>query len=827
MATDRFFIAPYDQNSGLQTNVRPWLIPDDAFANLTNAYVFRGRVRKRFGSRWFLDNPLLSRFRVGVGSTNSSGTLSGTVPVSGPSLTSVGAQGQWFSIGTVLFTVNTTGALLISGGSATTATFDFANGEFVFTAVYNNATIPVLQANMVVYWYPGFPAMGLLTYETAIVDNQLTIGFDTSYSYLYNGGCNYISTGANTWTGNDSQFFWGATWTAANASSTVFFVTNFNAPDGIRYYSTTAGTWAQAIFNYDTISLPGGAAVGITDGSGNASGTVAGGSGFIGESFIIGNTIFTVTATSGALTVASLTSSAAVGAGTFNTSTGAYTFTGASATSQIYFTDGNVVNTAAIIVVFKNRLLLFNTVENGLPYVNRCRFSQIGNVLDPAAWLQSIPGRGGAIDEPTVESINTVEFVKDRLIVFFEQSTWEVVYTGNQVLPFVWQQINTELGAESSFSVVPFDKVALCVGNVGVHACNGSNVERVDDKIPDQVFTVSNANNGIYRVYGIRDYFVEQVYWSYPSTDTSTDSYFPNRVLVFNYKTGTWALNWDCITCFGYFNPQNGVTWSNNDVTWDDAVPWDSDEVQLLFRQVIAGNQEGFTFVCDADITSNAAVLQITDVITNPVTQLTIINHTIEQGEFVYIIDCSWSDSSNGLNGQIFQVIGVIDVNNIEIGPIAPFTGNYSGGGLVARVSQLDIQTKEYNFYAKEGRNSYVSKVDFMVDKTGAGQITVNFYDSTSTSPLLQDGLYNGVTLGTGVLETFPYTAANGVPAPVEFEQNQVRLWHPVYLLAEGEVIQMQLTMTDAQMTNVALMDEDFQLHAMCIYAQPTTMRFQ
>ena len=45
---DRFFIAPYDQNSGLQTNVKPWLIPDEAFSELNNAYVFRGRVRKRF-----------------------------------------------------------------------------------------------------------------------------------------------------------------------------------------------------------------------------------------------------------------------------------------------------------------------------------------------------------------------------------------------------------------------------------------------------------------------------------------------------------------------------------------------------------------------------------------------------------------------------------------------------------------------------------------------------------------------------------------------------------------------------------------------------------
>lgn len=40
MAFDRFLIAP--MQSGLQTNLRPWLIQDDAFSQLNNAYLFRG-----------------------------------------------------------------------------------------------------------------------------------------------------------------------------------------------------------------------------------------------------------------------------------------------------------------------------------------------------------------------------------------------------------------------------------------------------------------------------------------------------------------------------------------------------------------------------------------------------------------------------------------------------------------------------------------------------------------------------------------------------------------------------------------------------------------
>jgi len=45
---DRFLIAP--MNSGLITAVKPFAIPDDSFSRLSNAYVWRDRVRKRFGS---------------------------------------------------------------------------------------------------------------------------------------------------------------------------------------------------------------------------------------------------------------------------------------------------------------------------------------------------------------------------------------------------------------------------------------------------------------------------------------------------------------------------------------------------------------------------------------------------------------------------------------------------------------------------------------------------------------------------------------------------------------------------------------------------------
>ncbi len=738
---DRFFIAPYEENSGLQTDRKPWLIPDEAFSELNNAYVFRGRVRKRFGSRWIGDNSLVSRLRIDIGSITA-GTLAGNVRTINTDAGMPTAVGQSFSIGDIIFTVvNPAGGpqqMLRSDNSIAPATYNLTTSAFNITGV-------ALPDTTDVFFYPNFPVMGLLTYEQSSINDEFVIGFDTRYAYQYNGGWDRISTeataGAAVWTGDNSQFFWADTWLGADGASKIFFVTNFNElePNFMRYYD--GATWTN--FRPQIDAVP------------------------------------------------------------------------------------NFLNSARIIVAFKNRLLAFNTWEGpaaplpGINYSNRCRYSQVGSPLDVNAWRQDIAGRGNAIDASTTEAIVTVEFVKDRLIVFFERSTWELVYTGNQAFPFSWQQINTELGAESTFSIVPFDKVCIGVGNVGIHACNGSNVERIDDKIPDTVFDIHNSDQGVFRVYGIRDYYVEMVYWTFPSTEANADFPYPNRVLILNYKTGTWAFNDDSITCFGYFQPVSGITWDSETVTWDDNDTWDSGSIQAKFRQVIAGNQQGYTFICDADETTNASVLQISNVfLTGTITTLTVIQHNLRDEDYIFIQNAVWSDVSNSLNNTIFQVTNVIDSDTFEIGPVAPFTGTYSGGGLIARVSQISITTKEYNFYAKQGRNNYVSKVDFMVDNTPAGQIQVDFYVSTSVTPLLQDSAGNGVLLGTGTLDTFAYPE-------IPFEADAVRLWHPVYFQADGEVIQLQLIMNDAQMRSIPVMQSGFALHAMCIYAQPTSQRFQ
>jgi hypothetical protein len=769
MAFDRFLIAPI--NTGLQTDLRPWLTPDDSFAYLQNAYCFRGRVRKRFGSRLMgtgwptaATQQLYSRFAINLGNTDGSGDFSGTVPGS------KFAVGQMFSVGTEIFTVYQTGTpgVMLTTGASTTHTYNTSTGAVVIDGA---------AATTAVFFYPAQPVMGLTIYDSGPINNQPSYGFDTQFAYVFTSGA-WIRSGSAIWHGTYQNFFWATNWQAIVDSPPYMFVSNFYAvnPDGagtatddpIWYFNGT--TWTAAI--------------------GDGSGTLTHGFYFMPA----GGAPYT----------------------------------------------GSFILTARIIVPFKNRLVFLNTIENdgsgtrsmstygtNTQFVNRCRYSHNGSPLAVNAWYETnqidssgnIADGGGYLDASTEEEIVSAEFIKDRLIVYFERSTWELAYTGNEVLPFVWQKINTELGSESTFSIVPFDKVVLAIGNVGVHACNGANVERIDNKIPDEIFEIKNTNNSITQVAGVRDYYVEMVYWTFLNTNfTGT---FPNQVLVYNYRDSSWSLNDDTITAFGYYEQQAAVTWAQLTQTWEELTStWDGFTLASTPRQVIAGNQEGYVFIIDADLARNAPVLQINNIVASGAgINVSITNHNLSVGDYISI---EYASGVTFPNGQvIFSVTGIIDANTININP-ASFTGTYTGGGLASKVSNIQILSKQWNPYVNEGSNVYLARIDFGVQRTSTGQITVDYYPSASEFSMITQGTATGAIMGNNVLETSPYD-----PALYPFEQVQDRLWHPIYFQSDGECIQIFLYLAPNQLTNPAIAWSDFQLEGLVLWTQSTSERLQ
>lgn len=842
MAYDRFLIAPI--NTGLETDVKPWLIPDDAFSQLENAYVYRGRVRKRFGSvdtgdgaarfdmfyRSRVSLDLAITGGVGVGITDGAGNAVGVVPGG------VFKVGQAFSVGSYVYTVYQLGvpANMLTTKGDDVATYNTTTGAYTFTNAVPNEHI---------HFFPSESVMGLTLYEqNAIIDHDAW-AFDTQFAYKYILGQAWVSLdNVRHWHGNNSQFFWTTNWTGSSTDKIYLFVSNYNATingapaatddpifsyDGTtwaafrpKFKVTGAGNLVQTArivlpfkdrlillntiesneannfnshfaqrcrFSHNGVPFPaaplalaGGVGVGITDGAGNAAGVVPGATGRVGQMFSIGTEVCTVVSSAAGAQPMTTTGSSATH--TFNIGTGAYNFVGAAPGTQIYF------------------------FESG-----------------GGAWLEhSQPGWDGAgwIDATTDEEIIGAEFIKDRLIVYFERSTWELAYTGNQIQPFVWQKLNTELGAISTFSLIPFDKMVLGVGLNGIHACNGSNVERIDQKIPLKIYDLRQANEGVKRVHGIRDYVNECVYWTFPDTSASDNANtFPNKVMLYNYSNDTWAFHDDCFTCFGYFEQSTDLVWQDLGMEWEDAdFTWTSGIVQASERTVIAGDQEGAIVQLDADSSTNTAEMQLTNITyAAPLSTLTIIEHTLQTGDWILIeqarTNIAGIVSLSVINNHVAQVT-LVDANTVTTTDLPASVGTYAGQGRVRRVSRLNILSKQLNPYNKQGKNVFLAKIDFGVEKTESGELTVDYSPSSSNLSMIDDATVNNCNLGNNVLETSPY-----LTVPLEAFQDQ--LWHAVYFQTEGTGIQLNITLSDDQMRDKDIAESDFQLEGMVLYTQP------
>jgi len=735
MAQQTFMIAPYE--TGWQNDRRPWLIPNDAFQQLRNAYIYRGRVRKRWGT--FLlnqnvadaDKQLHSRLRVKIDTTDGSGNTTGGLTVPGSRF----EVGQLFSIGSTVFTVSVAGtpaSLLRSDGSGATATYNTSTGAVVIQSA---------PANTDVYFYPAEPVMGIILREEdpsqpfTLVSEE-TIAFDTQFAYTWDGLTSAWDriTGV-TFTGGEFDYFWGANWRGLTADARVLFVTN-GTTDGVYGYDGSTWTSLKPAFN----------------------------------------------------------------------------------------AAGDTIETAQIVIPFRDRLLLFNTVEKisgaNKTFPFRLRYSQNGSPFSADAWKENIPGRGGFLDAPTSQAIKTVDRVQDRLIIYFERSTYELAWTGNEIVPFVWKRIDSEIGAESQFSIVHFDEAALGVGRTGIHACDGSRVQRVDEKIRDEVFRIVNENFGFAQVYGIRDYYTEQVYWSVPAIgDEPSINGVPDRLLVYNYKTGSWAFFDDSIKTFGYFYNPDTIPLTESPKTWIDTINQPEDPQDLrFFKQVLCGNQHGFTFIVDQNLPYNAPSLQITDIaLSLPTVVIEAVGHNLRVGDFVLIEHVV---GVTGLNGNIYRVEQVSGSGDLFSITEASASGSYDGRGVISRVNRIDIFTKEYNFNLEQGKSFHLEHVEFYVDRTSDGEITVDYSPDSGTESMVPASQSSGSIVGTNILSTAPHSL-------VSVESQQARLWHPVYFQAEGNVVQMRLYLTDEQMLDNDIALSDFQLHAMMFYITTTERTLQ
>jgi len=600
---DQIYIGNFAK--GLKLDRLPFNIDNDAFPTMYNFYSWRGRAKRKRGTKFLgqLERQIQS-------------VVSGALPWQFGPIALVGGavnlitafsleSSSTITPGSISFVVGgqtytepvpPNGTLIGSGGG--TGTINYATGAVTITGGGVGPLIGFFD------YFPGLPVMGLedftpSTGSTATVNPQypILLAFDTIYAYQINQTTTAVffydvSYYKNTnnpvvWSGMDYQQFWstnysGAFWATNNKPG--FSFQNINtivvgnpttittaAPHGLitgDFVFLNEITGADAAdLNSQAFSITRTSATSFTvpvnttgdtiDDSGIFQMLTSGLTGQDGIRWYDGDP------TSGT----GLPTSKTTGWVNFMPPLTAGIVSIDNTPAATYYLVG-----ALAILPFKDRLLFFSpyiqsstgapiqlqdTVLwswNGTPFYNS--LIPIGQTFDVRAYYVDQTGFGGYLPAGIPQPLITVSNNEDALLIGFggDGRKTRFVYTGDDIQPFLFFNINSEIPSSSTFSAVALDKGMIDIGNRGIAITDQQSCSRIDLDIPDSVFQIQGLNFGVLRVNAIRDYKNEWIYFSYPLNNSPWK--FPTQTFLFNYRDNTWGVLYENWTHHGTYRAQ-------------------------------------------------------------------------------------------------------------------------------------------------------------------------------------------------------------------------------------------------------------------------------
>jgi Ubiquitin-activating enzyme E1 FCCH domain len=889
---------------GLRTDRLPFVIDNDSFPTLFNAYEWRGRVKRKRGTevlsqlnRYFNS----SSVSYNTGSATISFDVAGNANlITGYSLQTnasivPGSVSIVGAVGPTTYTDPTKDGYLTPTGTGGANTINYATGAILIPAQASSTATATFK------YYPTLPVLGLEDLTLGINNYPGTLAFDETYSYnqltvspypiydvsfyknpasggAYTGYTRKTNSTPTTWNGENYQQFYtvnyqGALW-ATNGITVPFTTTNI-------------GMQFKPISNITNI-VPGPPATAqlTINGHGLSIGDFI----FINEvvGMLNANMVSTINFQTGYVI------GPAIDANNVNVEFPNATLAGAYVSGGIaqYLTnrsnstldclrwyDGDPTNGSAVtpvlsglngwvnfapplsksifsiderpaaqyylvgakmIVPFKDRLLFIGPViqdsahppiylqdtviysQNGTPYYTASFTGDpslattvfdpilvpVNQTATPFSYWEDQTGFGGFISAGIDQPINMSGPNEDVLMLGFSNSQARFVYTGNDIVPFNFYITNSELGSQSTFSTVIFDKGVFTQGSRGIIMSNQTGAVRLDDPIPDQVFEINETDNGAERTCAARNYENEWLYLTY--TSDSATSIFPNQSLLYNYREQTWAVINESYTTYGQFRRQTGFTWQTVGLTyptWDDwQDPWTEGEVNLEQPEVIGGNQQGFIIVKDKG-TGETNSLYVQSITGNTITST---NHGLNTNDFIIITGCLGT-ISQFLNNFMFQIT-VVDENSFTIATDTLPSGTYYGGGLIQRLYVPLIQTRQFPTAWGLGRKTRIGPQMYLLTKTTNSQIQLLIFLSQDNETGYNDTVIvpdplseNDGLIYTTVLYTCPESTNLGLtPANVNLQMptaaSQAQIWHRMNTSLIGDTVQLGFTISKDQM---------------------------
>lgn len=262
---------------------------------------------------------------------------------------------------------------------------------------------------------------------------------------------------------------------------------------------------------------------------------------------------------------------------------------------------GNTLYGCKLLFTLGQRIITLHTFEydgvdvNTFPQRARWCAKQ-----SPSNWDDIVAGGGDYADAATGDQIISAQALKNQIIVFFTNSVWALQPTSEPKKAFRWVRLNNYRACDGKMASVSYDSNAIALGIRGITSTDGSQTQRVDDRIMD--FTNSEINKSQFnKVFCYRS-FETQRWWTLYATGTSTEN---NKALIFDDDSKAYTTYDISLNCLGYGNSDRQYTldqfvgdldYSLNEMGESTLVDWSFEATQDLF---LGGDIEGNVFLLD------------------------------------------------------------------------------------------------------------------------------------------------------------------------------------------------------------------------------------
>lgn len=227
---------------------------------------------------------------------------------------------------------------------------------------------------------------------------------------------------------------------------------------------------------------------------------------------------------------------------------------------------GNVLYGGKLIFVLGQRLIVLSTFEKAgvsatAPKPQRARWCAKQN---PGNWDDTVAGGGDFADAGTGDQIVSAQTLQNQIIVFFTNSVWALIPTADPNKAFRWIRLNNYRACDSRTGSVAYDRYCIAMGVRGVTATDGTETQRIDQRISD--FTINSINSLQFKkVFCARNYETLRWWTLYPGVGSDEN----NAALIYDDQSKAFTSYDISLNCLGYAQVQfdyglNDFTLANN-----------------------------------------------------------------------------------------------------------------------------------------------------------------------------------------------------------------------------------------------------------------------